>query len=306
MSPAAAALQVRPDRSSRGDLGRPLRSIVDALLAVGRADHSGATAIAAQAARAAPGALLPAALATFLGSGPRADTYAEPDGFERFIDGGGNRALYRETIAALRGVVAATRPTSLLDLGCGDGRVTVGVVAAAMKSVTLVEPSAALLRIAMRALRGYPVWPNQTTAEAFLASRPAGDQWDLVQATFAMHALPPQGRTGVLRELAHRAGHLALVEFDLPEFADRSEAHARYAANAYERGLAEYPGEEAVAQRFLMPVLVGQFDPGQPRLTFEQPAARWVEDLHVAGFSHVTVKPVADYWWAPAVLIEAS
>jgi hypothetical protein len=58
-----------------------------------------------------------------------------------------------------------------------------------------------------------------------------------------------------------------------------------------------------VVAGFLMPVLVGQLEPGRPRLTWEAPAARWAHDLRDAGFEDVTAEPLADYWWAPAVLL---
>ena len=54
-----------------------------------------------------------------------------------------------------------------------------------------------------------------------------------------------------------------------------------------------------------MPVLVGQFDPDRPRHTFEQPIAAWVTELEAAGFESVQTVPIHDYWWAPAVLIDA-
>ncbi|MCP3989290.1 MAG: hypothetical protein GY724_09465 [Actinomycetia bacterium] len=56
---------------------------------------------------------------------------------------------------------------------------------------------------------------------------------------------------------------------------------------------------------FLLPVLVGQFDPTQPRHTFEQPVDTWCQQLSDAGWSQITSRPVASYWWATAHLIEA-
>jgi hypothetical protein len=55
-----------------------------------------------------------------------------------------------------------------------------------------------------------------------------------------------------------------------------------------------------------MPVLVGQVEPGRPRLTWEAPAAWWAQALRDAGFPAVEVEPLADYWWAPAVLVTGS
>ena len=91
-----------------------------------------------------------------------------------------------------------------------------------------------------------------------------------------------------LRDLVRIVGDPEIVaEFDVPAFADRSLEHALHAATTYERGLAEYPGSDLVALGFLMPVLVGQFDPDQPRHTFEQPIAGWVSDLEAAGLAMV-------------------
>ena len=50
---------------------------------------------------------------------------------------------------------------------------------------------------------------------------------------------------------------MLLAEFDVPVAGDGGPAHLAYLAERYERGLAEYEGS-AVAQGFLMPVLVGQ------------------------------------------------
>jgi hypothetical protein len=66
----------------------------------------------------------------------------------------------------------------------------------------------------------------------------------------------------------------------------------------------EYADHPDVVAGFLMPVLVGQLDPSRPRYTFEQPIAAWVDLLEAAGFAVVTT-PVFDYWWAPAVLVDA-
>jgi hypothetical protein len=53
-----------------------------------------------------------------------------------------------------------------------------------------------------------------------------------------------------------------------------------------------------------MPVLTGQFDPGAPRMTFEQSASRWEQDFLDLGFE-VERSRVCDYWWAPAFLLVA-
>ena len=77
-------------------------------------------------------------------------------------------------------------------------------------------------------------------------------------------------------------------------------------AERYALGIAEYPDHPEVVARFLMPVLVGQVEPGRPRLTWEAPASWWAEALRDAGFADVAERPLLAYWWAPAVLITAS
>jgi hypothetical protein len=149
--------------------------------------------------------------------------------------------------------------------------------------------------------RGHPL-----TAQAFLAGPGSDRRWDLAQSTFALHTLAPDDRDGVLRALAGRVAALVVVEFDVPVFADRGPEHAAYCVERYERGLAEYRDDGGlVAQGFLMPVLVGQFSPGLPRVTYEQPIARWVDAVVDAGFGEVHARPVCPYWWADAHAVVA-
>jgi hypothetical protein len=73
----------------------------------------------------------------------------------------------------------------------------------------------------------------------------------------------------------------------------------------YRRGIAEYAEHRDVIDGFLMPVLVGQFDPTAARHTFEQSAGSWQRSLATAGWSS-TALPIHDYWWAPATLFDAT
>ncbi len=177
-----------------------------------------------------------------------------------------------------------------------------------VERVELIEPSEALLAIALeafagsgKAVRGYA-----ESAEVFLAQLGPVPRWDVVQSTFAMHTMPSGERASILAAIAQRTGRLMIAEFDVPEFGDRTVEHATYAALRYELGLREYAGDELVTHGFLLPVLVGQFDPAHVRHTFEQSAGRWVDQLTAAGFTTVEVAPLVPYWWADAIVLEAS
>lgn len=279
-------------------------ALVEALRAVAGGEPDAAVA-AAEAAE--PSSLLGPALVRFLRS-RSGDVYEEPTAFERFIDGGGNVALYEAAGRALASVHAAARPRTVLDVGCGEGRLTAAAVREGLERIDLVEPSAELLERARRRLDGdgAEVVPHGLGAEAFVAG--IGDQrWDLVQSTFALHTMAPEARAGVLSALAGATDHLCIAEFDVPALTDRGDDHVRYLAERYERGLAEYAadGDDVVAQGFLLPVLVAQLDPARPRHTWEQPATAWADELGAAGFTTVERHHLRDYWWAPAVLLEA-
>jgi SAM-dependent methyltransferase len=202
----------------------------------------------------------------------------------------------------------------VLDIGCGDGRLTTAAIHPGLARVDLVEPSAELLTAAQARLAEHDVSvvAHGCTAQDLVDALSSGrdpawpDRWDSAQSTFALHTLPPEDRQRVLHLLAWRVGRLIVVEFDVPAFADRSAQHARYAAERYAAGVAEYEDDAVVVDGFLMPVLVGQFDPARPRHTWEQPIAEWIAALQRAGFAGVRAQPVSDYWWAPAHLVEAT
>ena len=281
-------------------------AVAEALLAMAAGDLEQGRRLSHDAIAGAPESLVAPALADFLSGVGGDGVYDEPSGFEEFIDNGGNVSLYAKTIDVLVTAHAAIAPLSLLDIGCGDGRVTTAVVEPSTV-VDLVEPSAPLLATAMERLNsaGISATAHGTGIAQLLDQIESERSWDAVQATFAMHALAPQERNDVLRRLGRRSKRLLLVEFDVPAFADRSPEHADYAAERYEIGLREYRDHPNVVSQFLLPVLVGQFDQAQPRHTFEQPVDAWCDQLSAAGWRRVTPSPIADYWWAQAFLIEA-
>ena len=250
-----------------------------------------------------------AALAMFLEAEASGAVYDEAVAFQAFISHGTNPRLYERTIAAVAEVQRDREPRSVLDIGCGDGRVTVGSLTSSVTRLDLVEPAGALLAEAVSRVAGeVEIRARQVGVEEFLATASSatdgGDLWDLVQSTFAMHNLAPADRRAVWAELARRTGTLVIAEFDVPELIDRSEEHCRYLAGRYAIGIAEYADHPEVVQGFLMPVLIGQLEPGAPRYTFEQPVDRWAAELEEAGFT-VSRRSIVPYWWADTWLLIA-
>ena len=272
---------------------------VEVLLAIA----SGDTERAADLAARATGDLC-AALAIHLEA--RVDAvhtvYDEARAFQAFISHGSNPLLYERTIASISRTQRRTQPRSVLDIGCGDGRISAASRAPSVTRLDLVEPAAAMLAEARDRLGdAIDVHCHGETVECFLAE--SAGRWDLAQATFSMHNLEPASRPAVWHDLARRTRTLLICEFDVPSFPDRSEAHCRYLAERYAVGIAEYADLPEVVQGFLMPVLVGQVAlDAAPRYTFEQPVARWREELEAAGFS-VTRERVFSYWWADAWML---
>ena len=276
-----------------------------ALEAITRGAWDAAAAHTARAQALDPDDLLARALADHLARGTD-DVYTDPEAFERFIDGGGNVGLYERAGRALAGVHAERRPAHVLDIGCGEGRLTAASLREGLRRLDLVEPSAELLARARRRLddNGVEVVGHPIGAEE-LATAVPDRRWEVAQSTFALHAVAPVVRAAVLADLAGRVEALLVVEFDCPALTDRGDAHLRHLVERYERGLAEYADDPVVAPGFLLPVLVGQIAPDAERHTWEQPVATWGDDLRAAGFASVRHRKVSDYWWAPAHLIEA-
>ncbi|SDP01449.1 hypothetical protein SAMN04515671_2672 [Nakamurella panacisegetis] len=257
------------------------------------------------------GSLLGVALSTYLRTSEHDGVYDRPGAFEAFIAGGGNVDLYRRTSAAL----ARSYPGagSLLDIGCGNG---LALVPALRQSATvppeldLVEPGQDLLDHALAALTATAL-PIRITAwrmglNPFLDSAPATQRWDLAQSTFALQSIEPGPRSAALRQLAQRVDRLVIIDFDVPDEKAGSAEHLRGLAARYERGLAEYDDtRDLVAQGFLMPVLLGQITPTTPRTNWEHTAEFWRAQVADAGFRNVTVRPLTDYWSAPAFHLTA-
>lgn len=233
----------------------------------------------------------------------RADgVYVDPAAFTRFIDSGPNDRLYGAVDAALgRWVASAANVDSVVDIGCGDGRVTSAVVPDDVMRIELVEPSDALLQQATARLASRPVTAFGKDVAGWLATG-AEPRVDMGWATFALHNLPPEDRRSALRGIATRVGRFAVVEFDVPEW-ESVEQWAAHCAERYVEG-ADAHDDSLVLAGFLVPVLLGQFAPGAERHTYEQPLAGWRADFEEAGFAETTVEIVhSDFWWGNAGLV---
>ncbi|MBK9260544.1 MAG: hypothetical protein IPM54_12040 [Polyangiaceae bacterium] len=174
--------------------------------------------------------------------------------------------------------------------------------------MTLVEPSAAMLESTLAALRGRGITHEaaNVTLQQFVRDDAAAC-WDLAQATFSLHNIPPAERAPLFVWLRRKVGRLLIAEFDVPVFADMySPEHVTYVVDRYEKGLLEYAGDGGlVAQGFLMPVFFGNFDRSAARTTYEQPIETWENELRAAGFGRVERRDLDDYWWARAHLVDA-
>lgn len=252
----------------------------------------------------------------------RENVYVSPRGFRAFIRGGGNIHLYEATSAALKQVYESAGPLALLDIGVGDGLALLPALSENIRQIDLVEPSAELLAQTEAALekRGVPHRAFNLTLQQFEA-QPAGQsqgqgQWDIAQATFSFQSVPPAERLAALRWLRERTKRMLIVEFDAPSYVGAAQPEdflspqrIDYVVTHYQRGLAEYDNraddDSSVAQGFLMPVFFGYFDRSANRTNWEIPTQGWADLLREAGFAQLDIRPIFDYWWAPARLIGA-
>lgn len=237
----------------------------------------------------------------------KTQVYASPEGFAAFIRGGGNVVLYQNTSATLSTIYSEYAEVEVLDIGVGDGLAAVPALTANVTHMTLVEPSTPMLTSIIEELnqqnRRHAAY--NMPIQDFVAAHPEG-HWTLAQATFSLQSLQPSERHAILHWLADHCDRLAVVEFDVPNFSDQFGAdRVRYVLERYQRGIAEYPDQVDVIQGFLMPVMFGYFDRSVARTNYEQPIADWQHQLETAGFSAVSTRNVAPYWWADAWLLDA-
>ena len=259
-----------------------------------------------------PQSVLGAALSRFLKGWEGVESkmvYTTARGFRRFIRGGGNIPLYRNLVALLRAHHETVDGLRLLDIGAGDGQALLPSLPRDVGSVDVVEPSVAMASELEEALerKGVTHRVHRSPVQDFVNEVNDDQTWDVVQATYSMHTLPPEERKVLLQWLRRRAGSFLVAEFDVPDIGVPWEpAGFDHFVERYERGIAEYaagPDRDVVAQEFLIPVFMGNMRNDSNRLTFEQPIKNWAADLKAAGFANVEYRFVARYWWADSYLL---
>ena len=300
------------EAAARAPALSPERLLYLALLAFADERYAEATAFAERAAQAAPEDLLSRSAAAHLARVTREgkrNVYVSAEGFGAFIRGGGNVSLYRETSAALARLYPS-KPFDLLDIGVGDGMALLPALTPLVRQVTLVEPTPLLERTTQAlTARGVRFESFSGRLQEFVAEPAMQERrWDVAQATFSLHNLPPAIRPELLRWLRSHCEVMVMAEFDAPRMDEPLAPElVSHVLNRYPVGLAEYVGAdfETVAQGFLMPVMFGYVDRSATRTTFEHPIADWELLLREAGFAQVERVELYPYWWAPACLLVA-
>ncbi|GAK58070.1 methyltransferase type 12 [Candidatus Vecturithrix granuli] len=293
---------------------QPVQTAVEAfylaILAFGEQDIEGALTYARQVSAYKPDHPVFTQAAMYLermlhtGKQP---VYATGEGFSAFIRGGGNIPLYEHVSAALQTVYQEYDNLHLLDIGVGEGRAMLPALTPNITQLDLLEPSALMLESLCRQLDRQNIRYQAICCPVQEFIKTDSETRDLIQATFSLQSLPPQERPAVFRWLRKHSSRLIIVEFNVPEFTGMyAPEWVEYVLSHYETGLAEYSDNEAVLQGFLLPVMFGYFDRSRARTNYEQPIQTWVEECRAAGFTTITTRPLYDYWWAPAYLLDAA
>jgi len=312
-----------------------------ALLAHAAGDRAAAAECAAAAHATAPESLLYRHCADHLKAEAAAPgntaagqgVYATAAAFTAFCNGGGNVPLYRAVSAALARVhleaaaaAAVTTPLGsvrVLDIGVGNGLALLPALASEDTAVvsrlrlTLVDPSQQLLAETTSALRSLPATVDSVVPSTFQRfvneQQQQQQQWDVAEATFSLHNVPPAERKVLFEWLHSHARRVVIAEFNAdPTWAvdPLQPACATRVLQLYERGVREYADDPAiealVARGFLVPMLLGGVTrTPASRTNFEQPISDWVAELLAAGFTDIHVQLLCDYWWAPCYLLTA-
>lgn len=188
-------------------------------------------------------------------------TYTSPAGFEAFIRGGGNVALYEELRASLQHIYHTYTDLVLLDIGVGDGEALLPALPDTIGQLDVVEPSTAMLIKLEQQLqiRNIPYQAYNQTLQDFTKAH--HQHWPLIQATFSLQSLSDQERPQWLHWLHAHTDRLLIAEFDIPIFSDLfAPDRVEYVASTFEVGLTEYRENDLVAQEFLLPMLFSYFD----------------------------------------------
>jgi SAM-dependent methyltransferase len=257
-----------------------------------------------------------------------AAVYVDAAAFRAFVDSPSNAELYRRTVEIL-GAQWSQIPIAgtVVDLGCGDGRVTIPLLGAAAQvpqHVVMVDSSddqltsarARMLALSPELRTRVSIVCSDASEYVAAASRQAratssidggaARRWALVQSTFALHALPPAARRDLFVNLRAMSDRVAVVEFDVPFREGADSQRLEYLADRYEAGVSEHEPGSSVVDGFLLPVLIGQLHPGSPRATWEQPINDWIDEITAAGFSNVHAEAVSPFWWAHAWCVTGS
>jgi len=292
--------------------------------------------------------------------------YVNPDAFQLFLKGFGNPELYLSVGRALGSdytnlASAVSHPLRLLDIGVGDGRALIEALQVFGTScsepvplvISLLEPSKMLQSCIERLQRLFNAKTHtsvesvceplqyldfQTTIQQFVTSRDTDQpEWDMVQASFSLHNLPPSERAHVFRWLKTQIktkGKLVIIEFDVPVqqkapiFVESSaepiidQEFASYVFDKFSLGFQRFfpqaqtttPGDAFPAtndqwkaiEGFLIPIMLGYFNPNQKIATFEESALLWQQELLEAGFTTVSIEKISDFWWADCIKVDAS
>lgn len=291
-----------------------LSYFLDAILAYNEQSFEEALRLTQKAARAEPQSLFFQQAMFFLQEtavNQSVNVYVSPEGFEKFIRGGGNLPLYSHTSTLLNEMYKKCAIQSVLDIGVGDGNALLPALSEKIATLDLVEPSVAMLNKLTQVLdkrhQPYKAYPMAWHLFRDQLGSAATRVWDVIQMTFSAHTFPPDERLILLEWCAKRCRQFLIVEFDVPLFSEMLTLEViSYYVSRYEQGLAEYKDEAQVMQEFLMPVFFGNFAHNSERVTFEQTAVHWQNDLEKAGFTAVQKFPIYDYWWAQAFLLIAT
>ncbi|MCA3024768.1 MAG: hypothetical protein ING66_01005 [Rhodocyclaceae bacterium] len=235
------------------------------------------------------------------------DVYDQPRAFRAFIDGGGNVHLYSSVVSCLRRLVCSGTK-SLIDIGCGDGRVT-SQICDGLQLVEFVEPSHELFQAATRALaaKAMPSRGYQLYAQNFLQNLQVDRRWDVATMTFSLQCVSPAERLEMLTTLRGHVGKVGVVEFDVHAFPTEEQRYL-HLIERYEIGINEYSSDrDLVALGFLIPMLLSQLrSTNDHQLNWEQSKESWLAEFQRANYSDVTVEKVADYWWADCFMVVAN